>query len=85
MQRLSGTYPKNEMRLTSMSNMQTLLHDEPDKKFYPANEDSVCEYMKMTTLEKLYVSLKYHQHEVKVPADLAEKAYLPQQRMLEIA
>lgn len=59
--------------------------ENPGKKFYAANEDSVCEYMKMITLEKLYDSLKYNQHEVKVPADLAEKAYLPIQRMLEIA
>lgn len=59
--------------------------ENPGKKFYPANEDSVCEYMKMITLEKLYDSLKFEQHEVKVPGELAKKAYLPIQRMLSIA
>lgn len=59
--------------------------ENPDKKFYPANENSVCEYMKMITLEKLHDSLKHDQHEVKVPAELAEKALLPIQRMLSVA
>lgn len=59
--------------------------ENPDKKFYPANENSVCEYMKMITLEKLYDSLKYDQHEVKVDSELAERAHLPIQRMLSIA
>ena len=47
-------------------------------------EDSVCEYMKMITLEKLLKTLRYDQYEVKVPVDLAEKARLPINRMLEI-
>jgi len=59
--------------------------ENPGKKFYPANENSVCEYMKMITLEKLYDSLKYDQFEVKVPEKLAEKARLPIERMLSIA
>jgi quinolinate synthase len=56
----------------------------PDKNFYPASEDSVCEYMKMITLQKLFDSLKYEQHEVKVPEDIAARARIPIQRMLEI-
>lgn len=56
----------------------------PAKEFHPASEESVCEYMKMITLEKLYYALKEEQYEVKVPADLAERAKLPIQRMLEI-
>jgi len=57
---------------------------KPDSKFYPISEDSVCEYMKMITLEKLLNTLKYDQYEVKVPEDLAEKARIPINRMLEI-
>ena len=56
----------------------------PGKEFYPANEDSVCEYMKMITLEKLYNSLLNDEFEVKVPEELAEKARLPIERMLKI-
>lgn len=59
--------------------------ENPGKKFYPANERAVCEFMKMITLEKLYESLKYDQHEVKVPKKLAERAHLPIERMLSIA
>ena len=57
----------------------------PDKQFYPASEQSVCEYMKMITLEKLYDALRYEQHEVKVSDELAQKAHLPIERMLSVA
>jgi len=57
---------------------------KPESKFFPMAEDSVCEYMKMITLEKLLETLRYDQYEVKVPGDLAEKARLPITRMIEI-
>jgi quinolinate synthase len=56
----------------------------PEKSFYPVSEKSVCEYMKMITLDKLYDSLLYEQYEVKVPEQIANKAILPIRRMLEI-
>lgn len=56
----------------------------PEKDFYPVSEDSVCEYMKMITLEKLFNALKNEQYEVKVPEELAVKAKLPIERMLQI-
>ncbi|MCW9708576.1 quinolinate synthase NadA [Fodinibius salsisoli] len=59
--------------------------ENPDKTFHAANDNAVCEYMKMITLEKLYESLKYNQHEVKVPKELAERAHLPIERMLSVA
>jgi len=59
--------------------------ENPGKKFYPANENSVCEYMKMITLEKLYDSLKHDLYEVKVEPELAECACTPIERMLQIA
>ncbi|SMO66043.1 quinolinate synthase NadA [Fodinibius sediminis] len=59
--------------------------ENPGKKFYPANENAVCEFMKMITLEKLHEALKYDQHEVKVSKELAERAHLPIQRMLNVA
>lgn len=57
---------------------------KPSADFYPISDESVCEYMKMITLDKLYDSLKYDQYEVKVPEHLAERARLPIERMLEI-
>ncbi|MDA3919677.1 MAG: quinolinate synthase NadA [Salinisphaera sp.] len=58
--------------------------ENPGKRFYPASENSVCEYMKMITLDKLRDALKYNQFEVKVDPDLAERARLPIDRMMAI-
>lgn len=57
----------------------------PEKTFIPANEESVCEFMKMITLENLWEALEYHRYEVKVPEELAEKARIPIDRMLQIS
>ncbi|MCF6271388.1 MAG: quinolinate synthase NadA [Melioribacteraceae bacterium] len=56
----------------------------PDGKFTPMSEDSICEYMKMITLDKVLSAFKYDQHIVKVPEALAEKARIPIERMLEV-
>ena len=57
---------------------------KPEVDFYPMSEKSICEYMKMITLEKLYDSLRYEQFEVKVPQEIALRAKLPIERMLSI-
>jgi quinolinate synthase len=54
----------------------------PEKLFFPVSENSVCEYMKMITLENLYESLLYERYEVKVPKIIADRAILPVRRML---
>ena len=59
--------------------------DNPDKKFIPANENAVCEYMKMITIEKVLKSLQEEVYEVKVPLDIAHKAKKSIDRMLEIS
>ncbi len=59
--------------------------ENPDKQFYAANENSVCEFMKMITIDKLYDSLRERQFEVKVPEELVERARLPIKRMLSVA
>lgn len=59
--------------------------ENPEKTFYAANEESVCDYMKMITLDNLRDALIYEQHEVKVPAEMAQKALLPIERMLKIS
>jgi quinolinate synthase len=63
----------------------------PDKIFIPApSVDSTCgcndcTYMKLNSLQKLYVCLKYEQPEVTLPPEVIEKARLPIQRMLDIS
>ncbi len=59
--------------------------ENPGKTFLPVKEDAVCEYMKTITLEKVYRSLRDMVYEVRVPGDIADKARLSIQRMLELA
>ncbi len=56
----------------------------PDVKFIPANPEALCVYMKMITLEKLRDALRDFQYEVRVPAEIAERARVPIDRMVAI-
>jgi quinolinate synthase len=58
--------------------------ENPNKDFIPLKEDAVCKYMKKISLEKVYNSLVNDIYEVKVPANIAEKAKLSINRMLAI-
>ena len=69
---------------TEIGILHRLRKIKPHAAFHPLNENSICEYMKMITLEKLYISLRDDKFEIKVPEEIAHKAYLPIQRMLEI-
>lgn len=69
-----------------------MLQENPDKEIIPApaKEDntcacSECAYMKMNTLKKLYLCLKYELPDIEVDATLCEKAIIPIQRMLDIS
>ncbi|MBP3639438.1 MAG: quinolinate synthase NadA [Muribaculaceae bacterium] len=44
-----------------------------------------CAYMKLVTLEKLYNTLRYELPEIKVDAEVAERARRPIERMLELS
>lgn len=63
----------------------------PEKIFIPApSVDSTCgcndcSYMKLNSLQKLYICLKHEQPEIILPDDVIQKARLPIQRMLEIS
>lgn len=59
--------------------------ENPEKEFIPIKNDAVCKYMKKITVEKVYNSLVNESYEVKVPKEIAEKATVPIQRMLNIA
>ena len=65
--------------------------ENPEKEFIPAPpEDSTCAcndcfYMKMNTLEKLYLCLKNERPEIFVDEDVRIKAVKPIERMLEIS
>jgi quinolinate synthase len=63
----------------------------PGKVFIPApSNDSTCacndcSYMKLNSLQKLYICLKYEQPEIILSPEVVEKARIPIQRMLEIS
>jgi quinolinate synthase len=56
----------------------------PDVRFIPANPEASCVFMKMITLPKLRDSLLETKYEVKVPADIAQRARVPIDRMVAI-
>lgn len=72
-----------------------ILHEmkknNPDKIFIPAPpNDSTCacnecNFMRLNTMKKLYLTLKYEQPEIKVDKDIANRAVLPIKKMLDIS
>ncbi len=62
----------------------------PDKEFIVVPSDETCScndcpYMKLNTLEKLYLCLKNEKPEITLPDDVIEKARRPIVRMLELS
>ncbi len=66
----------------------------PDKTFIPAPANGSdgsctacnnCPHMKLNTLEKLYLCMEYEEPEIKLSADLIERARKPIDKMLEIS
>lgn len=62
----------------------------PNKRFHPALNEGTCAcndcpHMKLNTLEKVYICLKYGTPEVDVPEPLRSEALKPIERMLEIS
>jgi len=69
---------------TEVGMLHKLKAQNPDKKFYPASEKAICKDMKLITLEKVALSLKEMQYQVKVPNDIAIRARKALERMLKI-
>lgn len=65
--------------------LYTLQQNCPDKVFHLARQEFRCEDMKLTSLEKLATSLERLEHQIEVPEDIRQKAYLTLERMLEIS
>jgi quinolinate synthase len=62
----------------------------PRKTFIPAPPDNACAcndcpYMKLNTLEKLYLCMKYETPEINMPEDIRLAAKIPIDRMLDIS
>ncbi|HZO36215.1 MAG TPA: quinolinate synthase NadA, partial [Solirubrobacteraceae bacterium] len=69
---------------TETGMLHPLRQAAPDVDFIAANEQASCRYMKMITLPKLRDCLRDLTGEVHVPAEIAERARIPIERMVAI-
>jgi quinolinate synthase len=81
-------HPAGSRRTAIVATETGMLHPlrlaAPDTDFIAANEAASCRFMKMITLPKLRDALRNNRHEVKVPAQIADRARLPIERMIAI-
>ncbi len=70
---------------TETGMLHPLRHAAPGVEFVAANEAAHCRFMKMITLPKLRDSLLDGVYEVKVPAEIADRARVPIERMVAIS
>jgi quinolinate synthase len=70
---------------TETGMLHPLRQANPDVDFIAANEMAVCRYMKKITLPKLRDCLRDLSPEVKVPAEIADRARLSIERMVAIS
>jgi quinolinate synthase len=70
--------------------LHQMIKASPEKTFIPAPPNNACAcndcpHMKLNTLEKLYLCLKYELPELTLPEEIRVRALLPIKRMLEIS
>jgi quinolinate synthase len=70
---------------TETGMLHPLRQAAPDTDFIAANEAAHCRFMKMITLPKLRDALRDGVHEVRVPAEIADRARLAIERMVAIS
>jgi quinolinate synthase len=78
-------HPEGEYIVATENGMlHPLRQVAPEATLVEANRMALCKYMKMITLPKLRDSLLETKYEVRVPAEIAERARLPIERMVAI-
>ena len=70
--------------------LHQMYRESPDKEFLVVPSDDTCScndcpYMKLNTMEKLYLALKNEQPEITMDSRVMEQARKPIERMLEIS
>ncbi len=70
---------------TEVGLLERLERENPEKEFILPSPGLICPNMKLTTLESVYEALKYNQHVVEVPPEIAGKAHHSLSRMLQVA
>jgi len=69
---------------TELGIFHPLKKNNPNKQFFPASENMICQNMKLITLEKVLHSLKKLEPQVIVPEDIRKKSLKALNRMIEI-
>jgi len=69
---------------TELGIFHPLKKNNPNKHFFPASENMICQNMKLITLEKVLHSLKKLEPRVIVPEDIRKKSLKALNRMLKI-
>lgn len=69
---------------TEVGILHRLRRKAPEKTFIPVRQDAICQYMKLTTLEKVYESLRDLKHVVTVPEEIAAPARRALEAMLAV-
>jgi quinolinate synthase len=79
-----GAHAREAIVATETGMLYPLRMAAPEVDFIPANPRAACVYMKMITLPKLRDALRDMKFEVRVPAEVAERARVPIDRMVAI-
>ena len=69
---------------TEVGILHRLRRENPAKRFFAANEQAACAYMKVTTLPKVKRALERIEHRITVPEAVASRARLAIERMVAI-
>lgn len=78
------SHAKNFIVGTEEGILHRLRKENPQKNFHLAYEGAICPNMKLTTLDRLYSSLKEEKNVVKVPEEIAKRARASLERMFEV-
>ena len=60
-----------------------LKKENPDKEFYPAGTPKICQDMKRTTLDDVYLALKDEQYPIEIPNEIISSAKRALEAMLQ--
>jgi len=88
---ISDDEAKSYIVATEVGIIHQMKKAEPEKNFIPAppEEESCscneCPHMKLNTMEKLYLCMKNRSPEIKLDAEIAARALLPINKMLEMS
>ncbi len=82
--RYASASPANEFIVATEEGLLDRMRGEnPGKKFYPALRPKICQNMKRTELEDIYLSLKMERYEIEIDDEISRKALRSLNEMLK--